>query len=79
MVNAQSLVRLAPKSGGVRFTEILEGHLHIGDDIGDFAVAESVAKGSSSSARLYLSVETHSVENCELAPTARPETELTLK
>ncbi|KAK8242173.1 hypothetical protein IWZ00DRAFT_443295 [Phyllosticta capitalensis] len=75
MVNAQSLARLAPKSGGVRFTEILEGHLHIGDNIGDFAVAESVAKGSSSSARLYLSVETHSVEN--LTQSSNPAPSLT--
>ncbi|KAK7513213.1 hypothetical protein IWZ03DRAFT_395927 [Phyllosticta citriasiana] len=55
-------IQLAAPSDGVRFTEILQGHVHIGDNISDFAVAESVAKGCSSAARLYLSVQTPSVE-----------------
>ena len=40
-----------------------DGHIHIGADIEDFAVAENVAKGASSSARFYLSVDTYSMEN----------------
>jgi hypothetical protein len=57
-------IRLAGLSkGGVRFTEIMDGHIYIGDDISDFIVAENVAKGASSSARFYLSVDAYSIKN----------------
>lgn len=48
--------------GGVRFTEILDGHIHIGDSIDDFRIAENVAKGAASSARLYITVDVPGVE-----------------
>ncbi|KAF2116445.1 hypothetical protein BDV96DRAFT_658731 [Lophiotrema nucula] len=51
------------KSDGIRFTEIMEGFFHVGDDIEDFAIAEKVAQGSASSARLFLSVDIASVED----------------
>jgi len=46
----------------MRFTEIMDGHIYIGDDIEDFTVAENAAKGASSSARFYLSVDAYNVE-----------------
>ncbi|KAK7532801.1 uncharacterized protein J3D65DRAFT_557668 [Phyllosticta citribraziliensis] len=52
-----SEVRFGEIPGSVRFAEILQGHLHLGDDIEDAVVAENVARGCSSAARLYLSVE----------------------
>ncbi|KAJ6588514.1 hypothetical protein B0H19DRAFT_1205902 [Mycena capillaripes] len=60
MVVAREAIRLAD---GVRFTEIMDGYINIGDDIVDFVVAENVAKGSSSSARFYLSVDAYSAKN----------------
>ncbi|KAK7452183.1 hypothetical protein VKT23_012286 [Stygiomarasmius scandens] len=46
----------------MRFTEIMDGHIYIGDDIEDFTVAENAAKGASSSARFYLTVDAYNVE-----------------
>ncbi|THU97328.1 FAD/NAD(P)-binding domain-containing protein [Dendrothele bispora CBS 962.96] len=46
----------------MHFTEIMDGHIYIGDDIEDFTVAENAAKGASSSARFYLSVDAYNVE-----------------
>jgi hypothetical protein len=43
--------------GSVRFSEILEGHIHIGSAISSFTNAEQAAKGASSSARLSLTVD----------------------
>ncbi|KAJ7248149.1 hypothetical protein B0H12DRAFT_727764 [Mycena haematopus] len=64
MITASEAIRSAsPSSGGIRFTEIMDGHIHIGDDIDDFVVAEDVAKGSSSSAGFYLTVDAYSVKN----------------
>jgi hypothetical protein len=48
---------------GVRFTEIMDGHIHIGDNIDDFEVAHKVAKGSSSAASFYLTVDVFRVED----------------
>lgn len=50
---------------GIRFTEVMEGHIYIGNDIDDFVVAENVAKGSSSSAKFYLSVDAYNMKSCE--------------
>jgi hypothetical protein len=64
MVAASETIRSAGSSkGGIRFMEIMDGHIHIGDDITDFVVAENVAKGASSSARFYLNVDAYSVKN----------------
>ncbi|KAF7366427.1 FAD/NAD(P)-binding domain-containing protein [Mycena sanguinolenta] len=64
MVTASEAIRsAAPSTGGIRFTEIMDGHIYIGDDIDDFVVAENVAKGASSSAGFYLSVDAYSVQN----------------
>lgn len=43
--------------GGVRFTEVMTGHIYIGDGIDDFDTAENLAKGAASFARLYISVD----------------------
>lgn len=48
---------------GVRFTEIMDGFIHIGDNISDFEVAHDVAKGASSAASLYVTVDTFRVDN----------------
>ncbi|KAF5356668.1 hypothetical protein D9757_013201 [Collybiopsis confluens] len=47
----------SPTREGIHFTEIMDGHIYIGDDIDDFIVAENAAKASSSAARFYLSVD----------------------
>lgn len=49
----------------VCFTEVMEGYIHIGNDIDDFTVAEHTARGSASLARLYLSVDVHDVGTCK--------------
>lgn len=51
------LAARATSDAGGRFTEIMEGHIYLGDDITDFQVAENVAKGASSSAKFYLSID----------------------
>jgi hypothetical protein len=48
---------------GVRFTEIMDGYIHIGDNISDFEVAHDVAKGSSSAASFCLTVDIFRVED----------------
>ncbi|KAJ7757153.1 hypothetical protein B0H16DRAFT_1538314 [Mycena metata] len=64
MLAASKAIRAAsPSKGGIRFTEIMDGHIYVGDDIEDFIVAENVAKGSSSSARFYLTVDAYSLKN----------------
>ncbi|EOD48756.1 putative glucose-methanol-choline oxidoreductase protein [Neofusicoccum parvum UCRNP2] len=45
MMNAQKAMEKSTKSRGVQFTEIMDGHIHIGDNIGDYTIAEKVAKG----------------------------------
>ncbi|KAK7042261.1 FAD/NAD(P)-binding domain-containing protein [Favolaschia claudopus] len=64
MLTAGEAIRSAsPLDGGIRFTEIMDGYIHVGDDIDDFVVAEDVAKGAASSAKFYLSVDVYSVKN----------------
>ncbi|KAJ7641620.1 hypothetical protein FB45DRAFT_825916 [Roridomyces roridus] len=58
----------ADGEGDLRFTEIMEGHIHIGSDIDDFGLAESAGKGSASAMKLYLSVEGPNVEESECPP-----------
>lgn len=50
-------------SAGIRFTEIMEGFIHIGGNITDFDVAHNVAKGASSLASLYITVDTFRLDN----------------
>lgn len=64
MQETDELIQCTTTGAGVRFTEILEGHIHVGEDIGDFQTAERVAKGRSSAARLYLSVDAYHVPSC---------------
>lgn len=47
---------------GIAFTEIMEGHIYIGDDIHDFKVAERVARGACNTARFFLSVRAWDTE-----------------
>lgn len=56
----------AAGKNGMRFTEIMDGHMYIGDDIDDFKVAADVAAGSSSAARFFLSVDSYSTKNRKL-------------
>ncbi|KIM77112.1 hypothetical protein PILCRDRAFT_12290 [Piloderma croceum F 1598] len=43
-------------NASTEFTEVMEGFIHVGGEIEDFAVAEGAAIGASSSARFFLSV-----------------------
>lgn len=57
MEQAQKEIANSPKTGGARFTEVMEGYLHLGDEIEDYAIAIESAKGACSSARFYLSID----------------------
>lgn len=57
MEKAQTAISNSPMTGGARFTEIMDGFLYVGDDIIDFNMAVEAAKGSSSAAKFYLSVD----------------------
>ncbi|KAF1960770.1 FAD/NAD(P)-binding domain-containing protein [Byssothecium circinans] len=48
---------------GVRFSEVMDGHIYVGDDITDFEVARNTAKGASSAASLYITVDTFSIDD----------------
>ncbi|OJD33687.1 glucose-methanol-choline oxidoreductase [Diplodia corticola] len=56
LARAHKVMQITAATGGVQFTEIMEGHIHVGNDLDDFASAEETAKSSSSSGLLYLSV-----------------------
>ncbi|KAF2741804.1 FAD/NAD(P)-binding domain-containing protein [Sporormia fimetaria CBS 119925] len=62
MSKASEIISNAKNATGIRFTEIMEGYIHIGYDIEDFTVAENIARGSASLGRLYLSVDAYDVE-----------------
>ncbi|KAJ7773668.1 hypothetical protein DFH07DRAFT_952716 [Mycena maculata] len=69
LVAKSKTIRLAGSSkGGIRFTEIMDGYIHLGPNIHDFVVAENVAKGASSAAKLYLSTDAYSVETLIESP-----------
>jgi len=57
MKRAQKAIAESPKTGGARFTEIMDGYLYVGGDIEDFECAVEAAKGVSSTAKFYLSVD----------------------
>jgi hypothetical protein len=61
-VNSTS-IKSVKNSDDLYFSEVLEGNIHTGGDIEDFTIADRVAKGASSSARLYLTVNIPSVKN----------------
>ncbi|KAJ6486130.1 hypothetical protein C8R47DRAFT_980022 [Mycena vitilis] len=63
MLKASEAIQSAVPLNGIRFTEIMDGYIHIGGDIDDFTVAEDVAKGAASSAKFYLSVDAYSVKS----------------
>ncbi|KAL0255203.1 hypothetical protein SLS55_009733 [Diplodia seriata] len=67
LAEAHKVVRTAAAMGGVQFTEIMEGHIHVGSDINNFAIAEETAKASSSSGLLYLSVSALSMKGASIA------------
>jgi hypothetical protein len=52
-------------NSGTEFTEVMEGFIHVGGEIEDFAVAEETARGASSSARFFLSVHAWDMDTCE--------------
>lgn len=62
MKQAQMEISNSPKVGGARFTEIMEGYLYVGDDIEDYEMAVEAAKGCSSTARFYLSVDAWDID-----------------
>src|SRR5271170_7780341 len=62
MIQAQKAISKSPKTGGARFTEIMDGYLYVGDDIEDFEIARDAAKGASSTARFYLSVDAWDID-----------------
>jgi len=62
MIRAQKAISESPKTGGARFTEIMDGYLYVGDDIEDFEIARDAAKGASTTARFYLSADAWDIE-----------------
>jgi hypothetical protein len=57
MKRTQDAIARSPMTGGVRFTEIMEGDMYIGDDIEDFNIAVEAAKAAAIAAKFYLSVD----------------------
>ena len=53
---------LTKKKSGLEFTEIMEGHIHIGQYIEEYEVAERLAKGHCEQARFFLSVHAYDTE-----------------
>ena len=62
MEKAQKAISNSPMTGGARFTEIMEGFLYVGDDITEFDIAVEAAKGASSAAKFYLSVDAWDID-----------------
>jgi hypothetical protein len=62
MEKAQTAISISPMTGGARFTEIMEGFLYVGDDITEFDIAVEAAKGASSAAKFYLSVDAWDID-----------------
>jgi choline dehydrogenase-like flavoprotein len=65
MMEAQKSILDAAGESGVRFAEVMDGHMYVGDEIEDFKVAEKHAIGIGSTARFFLSVDTYSTKNRE--------------
>lgn len=64
---AIDLIENAKRGGNAsaEFTEIMEGFIHVGAEIEDFAVAEAAAIGASSSACFFLSVQGWDTDTCK--------------
>ncbi|KAF2838312.1 FAD/NAD(P)-binding domain-containing protein, partial [Patellaria atrata CBS 101060] len=60
--HARTTTDFAENDGGIRFTETMEGYVHIGSDIDDFDLAENTAIGCASLGRLYLSINAQDVD-----------------
>ena len=52
-------------NASTEFTEVMEGFIHVGGEIENFAVAEGAAIGASSSARFFLSVHGWDTDTCK--------------
>ena len=72
MEEAQQAILNAAGESGVRFAEVMDGHLYVGDEIEDFKVAERHAQGVGSTARFFLSVDTYSTKNRESSLISSP-------
>jgi len=68
----QKAIRDAAGESGVRFAEVMDGHMYVGDDIDSFEIAESVAIGNGSTARFFLSVDTYSTRNRKFSDRCAP-------
>ena len=53
---------LVANKHGIEFTEIMAGHIHIGDNVDEFEIAERLAKGHCEEARFFLSVHAYDAE-----------------
>ncbi|KAF2736450.1 FAD/NAD(P)-binding domain-containing protein [Polyplosphaeria fusca] len=62
VVENSSILQQSDGQDGIRFSEVMEGSMYIGDDIIDFDITDSVARGASSTARLFITVHVPSVE-----------------
>jgi hypothetical protein len=62
---AESLIKesIATKSGGIAFTEVMSGFIHVGEDIKDFELAAKTARGLSESAKFFLSVKSWNIND----------------
>jgi hypothetical protein len=63
---ATQIIEQAKRSkNGMEFTQVMEGFIHAGGDIEDFAAAEEAARSVSHSARLFVSVRARDLDTCE--------------
>jgi hypothetical protein len=60
------------KNSGTEFTQVMEGFIHIGDGIENFADAEEAARAASSSARFFLSARARDTSTCKSQFLSRP-------
>jgi hypothetical protein len=63
---ALTLIKAAQAASkeGIEFAEIMSGYMYLGSDIEDYVIAANAAKGSCSSARLFLSVRSWDTDSC---------------
>ncbi|KAI9802390.1 MAG: hypothetical protein M1833_001896 [Piccolia ochrophora] len=56
--HARTIIKSAQEnsSSGIKFTEVMEGNIYVGDDVDDFNIAAKAAIDSGDTARFYLSV-----------------------
>ncbi|KAF2458980.1 hypothetical protein BDY21DRAFT_282680 [Lineolata rhizophorae] len=64
LIEAEDMISksLATGEGGIAFTEVMKGFIHVGDDIQDFKVAAEHAKGECADARFFLSVRAYDTD-----------------